>query len=70
MTQTTKVDSPKEFVGTWEEIKDAHPPELAGRRVRVIVLPDSTETPSNSTPLWEPCVWSLSFSTRKHLGWR
>ncbi len=65
MTQTTKVDLPKEFVGTWEEIKDAHSPELAGRKVRVIVLPDSTETPSNLTPLFRP---ASGRSLSRHAG--
>jgi hypothetical protein len=36
---------PIELEGTWEEIA-AHAPYLAGRRVRLIVLPEGTEGPS------------------------
>lgn len=36
---------PLELEGTWEEIV-AHAPELAGRRVRLIVLPDVPEAPT------------------------
>lgn len=53
MTQPTKVNLPKELVGTWEEIV-THSEELAGRRVRVIVLNDETEPKKHSTPLFRP----------------
>jgi len=35
---------PSELEGTWEEIA-AHGPELSGRRVRLIVLPDEENEP-------------------------
>jgi hypothetical protein len=38
----------RELVGTWEEIL-AHAPELAGRKLRVTLLPDvADETPPSS----------------------
>jgi hypothetical protein len=39
-----------EMEGTWEEIA-AHAVELAGRRVRLIVLPGEPETSSAEPPL-------------------
>jgi hypothetical protein len=39
-----------ELEGTWEEIM-AHATELAGRRVRLIVLPSQTVTEAQPTPL-------------------
>lgn len=42
---------PLELEGTWEEIV-ARSSELAGRRVRVTLLPDETAPP----PLWEQII--------------
>ncbi|GAB4187955.1 MAG: hypothetical protein Fur006_28200 [Coleofasciculaceae cyanobacterium] len=45
---------PIELEGTWEEIV-AHAAELAGRRVRVIVLPDKPESlPPEAPPPFRP----------------
>lgn len=38
--------TPTEIEGTWEEIA-AHAPALAGRRLRLIVLPDADAAPAN-----------------------
>lgn len=38
-----------ELEGTWEEIV-AHSAELAGHRVRLIILPDAPEPESNEAP--------------------
>ncbi|MBD1805697.1 hypothetical protein H6F98_09570 [Microcoleus sp. FACHB-SPT15] len=40
---------PIELEGTWEEIV-AHATELAGRRVRVIIMPDKAESSSPEAP--------------------
>ena len=40
---------PIELEGTWEEIV-AHPAELAGRRLRVIVLPEPEPSPKAVPP--------------------
>ena len=42
---------PLELEGTWEQIV-THSDELAGRRVRVTVLPDESTLP----PIWEQIV--------------
>ncbi|NET61615.1 MAG: hypothetical protein F6K47_37485 [Symploca sp. SIO2E6] len=45
---------PTELEGTWEEIV-AHAAELAGRRVRVIVLPEKTQSsPPEAVPPFCP----------------
>ncbi|NEP13746.1 MAG: hypothetical protein F6K14_26800 [Symploca sp. SIO2C1] len=51
---------PIEIEGTWEEIV-AHAAELAGRRVRVIVLPDKPKalTPEAVPPFRPPSGRSL-----------
>jgi len=38
----------RELVGTWEEIL-AHAPELAGRKLRVTLLPDEDDSPSQAS---------------------
>jgi hypothetical protein len=40
---------PLELEGTWEEIA-AHGPELSGRRVRLILLPDEATEPYPDVP--------------------
>ncbi|MBI3910546.1 MAG: hypothetical protein HY320_06370 [Armatimonadetes bacterium] len=45
---------PLELEGTWEEIV-AHAPELAGRRVRLTVLPEEMESaPEAKAPAFRP----------------
>lgn len=56
---------PIELEGTWEEIV-AHATELAGRRVRVIVLSDKLEpSPPNAPPPFRP---SSGRSLLRHAG--
>ena len=48
------IEEPLELEGTWEEIV-AHSADLAGLRVRLIVLPDATKEPeSNEAPPFRP----------------
>lgn len=56
---------PIELEGTWEEIV-AHAAELAGRRVRVIILPDKLEPlPPKAPPPFRP---SSGRSLLRHAG--
>jgi hypothetical protein len=56
---------PIELEGTWEEIV-ARAAELAGRRVRVIVLPDKPEpSPPDTPPPFRP---SSGRSLLRHAG--
>lgn len=56
---------PIELEGTWEEIV-AHATELAGRRVRVIILPDKAEpSPPESPQTFRP---SSGRSLLRHAG--
>lgn len=52
---------PLELEGTWEEIV-THTPELSGRRVRVIVLSNETESSSPETETPTPKVQSTAAS--------
>lgn len=56
---------PLELEGTWEEIV-AHSDSLAGRRVRLIVLPDAPEPKSNET--YAPLRPSSGRSLLRHAG--
>lgn len=56
---------PIELEGTWEEIA-AHAAELAGRRVRVIILPDKPEPSLPEAPL--PVRPSSGRSILRHAG--
>ncbi len=67
MIQTTKLDSPKEFVGTWEEIENTHSEELAGRRVRVKVLPNETQANPNSTEITTPTIYPSDIESLERL---
>ena len=42
-----------ELEGTWEEIV-THSPHLAGRRVRLIILPDAPDPELNEAPPFRP----------------
>lgn len=42
-----------ELEGTWEEITE-HAPELAGRRVRLIVLPEDSKIAPDKPPVFRP----------------
>ncbi|HZO90637.1 MAG TPA: hypothetical protein VFB38_20075 [Chthonomonadaceae bacterium] len=53
-----------ELEGTWEEIA-AHGPELAGRKVRLIVLPSETESPPEQPPAFRP---ASGRSLLRHVG--
>lgn len=56
---------PIELEGTWEEIV-AHAADLAGRRVRVIILPDKLEPlPPKALPPFRP---SSGRSLLRHAG--
>lgn len=55
---------PTELEGTWEEIV-AHAAELAGRRVRVIIMPDKPEPSPEAVP---PFRSSSSRSVLRHAG--
>ena len=55
---------PIELEGTWEEIV-AHAAELAGRRVRVTVLPDKPEPSLEAVPPFRP---SSGRSVLRHAG--
>ncbi|MEW6494381.1 MAG: hypothetical protein AB1589_17980 [Cyanobacteriota bacterium] len=55
---------PTELEGTWEEIV-AYAAELAGRRVRVIVLPDKPEPSPEAVPPFRP---SSGRSLLRHAG--
>jgi hypothetical protein len=44
---------PLEIEGTWEEVAE-HALDLAGRRVRLIVLPEEPEAPPSKPPVFRP----------------
>lgn len=59
------MSEPLELEGTWEEIV-AHSAELAGRRVRLMVLPNAKEPESNEAP--PPFRPSSGRSLLRHAG--
>jgi predicted amidohydrolase len=54
---------PLEIEGTWEEVAE-HALDLAGRRVRLIVLPEAAGLSTWPGPFDSP----FTFEVRRHLG--
>lgn len=63
-----KLANPLILEGTWEEVA-AHASELAGRRVRLIILPAQAEDVANKPPAFRPAKGqSTAGSLLKHAG--
>lgn len=52
------MSEPLELEGNWEEMV-THSPHLAGRRVRLIILPDAPDPGSNEAPPFRPASGRL-----------